>query len=351
MEVPSIFLNKLLREAAKKGARSIYLTVGSPPVLRVKDSLIDFSEDILDKQRIEQVIQSFLSDDEKERLKKEKELIVVKSFLDDYRFRINIFYSKGSPSVSFHYISNQIKDLKSLGLPGAFYNIINYKSGLLILSGPNNSGKTSTAASVVEEVNKKDKRYIVTLEKPIESLFSNKKSIINQREVGSDLNSFKEGLLNCLEEDVDLVYIGEMRDEFDEALPYILELAAGNCFVILEMDTEDSVRTAEKMIGALSKTRLKEAASHFIADVLLGILSQKLIPNKENEYALAYEFLLVNTAVESLIRDNKIYQIDNIIQNYMDTGMISMERSVRNLYNDGIISDKEIGRLNMDLEV
>lgn len=351
MEVPSIFLNKLLREAAKKSARSIYLSVGSAPVLRVKDSLVTFEESVLDKQKIEQIIQSFLTKEEMEELKKEKELIVVKNFLDDFRFRINIFYVRGAPSVSFHFISNQIRDIDSLDLPENFYKLLDYKSGLLVVTGPNNSGKTSTAASIVEKINKNKKKYIVTLEKPVESLFVNKKSIVNQREVGTDVKSFKEGLLNCLEEDVDLVYIGEMREDFDEAISYIAELAAGNCFVVLEMDSEDSVRALEKILNSLKKTRIKEAASHFLADVMVGVLAQKLISNKDNDYSLAYEFLYVNTAVKSLIRDNKIYQIDNMIQNYMDSGMISMERSVRNLYDDGMISENEIKKLNLDLDL
>ncbi len=351
MEVPSIFLDKILREAAQKKARSVYLTVSSYPILRVKNELITFEEEVINREKIEKIIQSFLSQEELEKLKKDKELIVVKNFLSDYRFRVNIFYQKNYPSVTFHYISREQKNLKNLGLPPAFSDLIQYNSGLLVLTGPNNSGKTTTAASVIEEVNKQKKNYIVTLEKPIEYIYVNKKSIINQREIGRDVQSYEEGLLNCLEEDVDLVYLGELREEFEKAVPFLMELAAGNCLVILEMDTEHSVRAIEKILSALRKQRPQEAATYFLADVLIGILAQKLIPNKKNELSLAIELLIVNTPVKSLIRENNIYQINNIIQNHMSEGMVNMSKSIRDLIADGAVDEEEVKRWNFDMQI
>ena len=351
MEVPSIFLNNILREGAKKKARSIYLTVGSAPVLRIKNNLISFKEEILNEDQLDKVIQSFLNKEERDELIKNKEIVVVKSFLDNYRFRINIFYQKSFPSITFHLISQEVKNLSDLGLPRPFQELLNYNSGLLVLTGPNNSGKTTTVTSVIEKINKEEDKYIITLERPIEYIFSNKKSIVNQRQLGVDVNTYEEGLLNCLEEDVDVVYVGELREEFESAIPYVMELAAGNCLVILEMDTEYSVRAIEKILSALQKSRNKEAASYFLADVLIGVLSQKLIKNKEQGLSLALELLLVNTAVKSLIRENNIYQINNIIQNHMSEGMINMSKSVANLINDGLVDPIEVEKLNFSTEV
>src|SRR6056297_183058 len=259
MGASSIFLDKILREAAKKNARSVYLTVSSYPVLRVENSLTPLEEEgVLDQKKINSVIESFLNREEWEKLKKEKELITVKNIFGDCNFRVNIFYQRGFPSVSFHYISPKIKDLKDLDLPSNFTKLIEYNSGLLIITGPNNSGKTSTIANIIREINQNRKKYIVSLENLVERQFVNEKSIINQREVGRDVKSYEEGLLNCLEEDVDLVYVGEMREEFDSAVPFLLELAAGNCLVIMEMDAEYSVRAIEKILSALQKSRSRE---------------------------------------------------------------------------------------------
>ncbi len=351
MEIPSIFLNNILREGAKKRARSIYFTVGSAPVLRIKNNLISFEDEILNKDQLDKIIQSFLNKEELDELNKNKEIIVVKSFLDDYRFRVNIFYQKSSPSITFHLISQEVKDLIDLGLPQAFQKLVSYNSGLLVLTGPNNSGKTTTATSIIEKINKEENKYIVTLERPVEYIFSNKRSLINQRQLGRDVNTYEEGLLNCLEEDVDVVYVGELREEFEVAIPYIMELAAGNCLVILEMDTEYSVRAVEKILSALQKYRNKEAASYFLADVLIGVLAQKLIRNKEQGLSLALELLLVNTPIKSLIRENNIYQINNIIQNHMSEGMVNMSKSVMNLINDGLVDPIEVEKLNFSTEL
>lgn len=350
MGLSSLFLDKILREAAKKKARSLYLAVSSYPVFRVENSLIPWEEEFLDKEKIEKIIESFLSQEELESLRKNRELIVVKEFVNNLSFRVNIFYQRDFPSVTFHYISPKIRDLKSLDLPPNFIELTDYNSGLLVITGPNNSGKTSTVASIIKEINQNKEKYIVTLEELVERQFVNEKSIINQREVGRDVKTYEEGLINCLEEDVDLVYVGEMREEFDSALPYLLELSAGNCLVIMEMDSEYSVRAIEKILNALEKTRPRESATYFLADVLIGVLAQKLLPNKKKELSLAIELLLINNPVKSLIRDNNIYQINHIIQNYVDEGMISMKKSIQDLISQDLVDPEEVKRWNFGFD-
>ncbi len=196
-------------------------------------------------------------------------------------------------------------------------------------------------------INQESKKYIITLEKPIEKIFINKRSIIEQRQVGKDVNSYLDGLKHVLEEDVDVVYLDEIKDDFNSALPFILELASGNSLVILEINAENSVRALEKIINLNCRDLSKESTHFILADVLFGVIAQKLIPNRKNELSLALEILLSNFAVKSLIREGNIYQLESIIQNSAEEGMISMEKSIKNLVISGKINEREA---NSELE-
>lgn len=352
MEMSSIFLNKILSEVASQEAAGVHLAVGSAPMLRQGDKLFPIGEEeILTEDKINKLLEDFLSSEELEQLKKEKELITVKNFFNKFRFRVNIFYQKNYPTLAFHYISEDIPNLDNLSLPDLSKKVIRFSAGLVIVTGPNNSGKTTTAVSMIEKINQEERRYVVTLERPVERLFVNKKSIVNQREVGRDVKSYKDGLLNCLEEDVDVVYVGGIKEEFASNLQLLLDLAAGNCLVILEMDTKNSVRTIEKILNVMQKSKSLESSCYMLADTLLAIFSQKLIPNKEEGLSLALEVLLVNTSVKSIIRDNKIYQLESVMQNFEEEGMISMTKSIKELVRQGKIKEEEVQKLNLDIEV
>ena len=253
--------------------------------------------------------------------------------------------------MAFHYISENIIDWDKIQFSEISKQVISFSAGLVIVTGPNNSGKSSTAASMIEKINKEESRYIVTLESLVERRFVNKKSIINQRQVGRDVSSYKDGLLNCLEEDVDVVLIAGIKEEFESNLHLILDLAAGNCLVILEMDTKNSVRTIEKILNIMQKEKSIESSCYMLADTLLAIFAQKLIPNKEEGLSLAAEVLLVNSSIKSLIRDNKIYQLESMMQNFTDEGMISITKSIRNLVDQGLVNPEEVEKLNLDIDV
>ncbi|MDD5031958.1 MAG: ATPase, T2SS/T4P/T4SS family [Patescibacteria group bacterium] len=350
MEVPSIFLNRILAEAVKKGASSLHFSVGSQPVVRVDDKLILMEkESILTSEWLDKIIESFVSEEEAKKFKEEKEVVVVKTFGGDFRFRVNIFYQKNLPALSFKYVPTIIRSLEDLKLPAAFKEKINLDSGLLIVAGPNNSGKTGTAASFIEDINKREKKYIITLEDPIEYLFINKKSLIEQRQIGRDVKSYVAGLKHCLDENVDLVFVDEIRKEFVEALPLILQLAAGNSLVVLEINASNSIRVIEKILDAAKMTISPEAARFNLADVLVSVTVQKLIPRLGGGLVLASEILIVNSAIKSLIREGKIYQIESIIQTSREEGMISMEKAVEELAKKGDISSEEARKMKLDI--
>ncbi len=329
MKILSILLNKILKEGDLVQATSIYLAVGLAPVFKKNNKFLNTKKGkiLLDKT-IYEILESFLSEEELDIVNKKKELKVIKTFYEKHKFRINIFLEKSFPSISFHKIDNDIRNFNELNFPLELEKSINLKSGLLIVTGPHNSGKTSTIRSIIKKINEEQKKYIMTLENPIEHIFLNKKSIIKQRELIRDMKDYKSGIVNCLEEDVDVVYISENKEDFENYLPSVLDLASGNCLVILEMGAENSIRAIENILNILTRKRSLESSCHLLADVLLYITAQKLIDDKNGELLLVSEFLFNNNVVSSLIKKNEIYKIENIMHNSNDNKMITMKQSM-----------------------
>ncbi len=342
MEIPSIFLNRILSEVAEKNTSDLHLSVGSLPMIRVNDQLaVMEDEQIVTSEILNKIINSIISQEEAAKLKEDREIILVKEFAGSFRFRINIFYQKDLPTLSFHYIPSSLKTLADLQAPKIFQDFLKLNSGLIIIAGSNNSGKTTIATAFIEEVNRISNKYIITIEDPIEYLFVNKKSIIEQRQVGRDVKSVTQGIDYCLVEDVDLVYINEVKKEFSSAVPLILELAAGNCLVVMEMNAGSSIRAIEKILGSGEAKFSNEAARYSLADVLVGVVVQKLVPGRGG-VNLAAEILLVNSAVKSLIREGKIYQIESAMQTFRKEGMISMDKALEELVEAGKARQEDI---------
>jgi len=343
MEVPSILLNRLITEAAKKNASDLHLTIGSLPVMRVYNQLIVMEgENIITSEMVDKIIKLFISKEEEARLKKEKEIILVKSLGNNFRLRVNIIYQKTLLSLSFHYIPVRIKSLADLKIPLAIHNFLKLNFGFFAIAGPYNSGRTTTAASFIEEINKVNSKHIITIEDPIEYLFINKKSIIEQRQVSRDVKSVAAGLEYCFEEDVDLVYLSEIRKEFDQAIPLILELAAGNSLVILEINADSSTKAIEKILNSAATKLPQDAARYSLADVLLGVIVQRLLPRRGGGLILATEVLLANPAVKSLIREGKIHQLESVIQTSRGEGMISMGKSLEELIKNNEVRQEDV---------
>jgi twitching motility protein PilT len=336
MDIPSIYLNKILLEAAKDGAASLHLTIGSKPIMRVGGKLtIMEKENIIDLNSLEGLINSFVTSEDKKILEENKELTLVKNFADRFRFKANVFFQKGMPSLSFYYISENLKSLSDLNLSDKLVEKVS-RPGLFIIAGPHFSGRTTTAAVIIEEINRTKNKYISTIEDPIEHLFVNKKSTIAQRQVGKDTISVIDGLRHCLDEDTDLVYVGEIKKDFREAIPLILDLASGNVSVILEVGANSVTGAIEKMLEASSSKSLESTRNH-LADVLIGAIAQKLIPKSGGGLALAKEILLATQAAKSLIRENKILQLVSVMQTSRKEGMMTMEQSLKELAGDEVV--------------
>lgn len=346
MEVPSIFLNRLLAEVAKKKASDLHLSVGSLPMIRVDGELRTVDEaSIVTADLLKKIIDSLLSQDEFDRLKKNREIIIAKNIAGNFRFKINVLYQKDLPSVNFHYIAGLIKPLADYKLPPIFKSFLQNNTGLIILTGSYGSGKTSTAASFVEEINRSCRKYVVTIEDPIEYLFVGKKSIIEQRQVGLDVKNSAEGLSYCLSEDCDVVYVSSADRELKETMQQAVDLASGNALVIMEINFSSATRVIEKVLDSLSDSSSVESARHALSDVLLAVLAQKLIPKRGGGLAFAAEILIANSAVKSMIREGKIYQIETIMQTSRQEGMMLMSKAIDELVETDAILPEEAAKI------
>lgn len=344
MEVPAILLNRILSEVAKKGGTDLHLVAGSPPMIRIEGRFAPLQDqDVITSEVLAKISETFLSQEEIISLKEKKSLVLVRN-ISNFRFRVNVFFQKSQLALSFHYIPGAIKSFRELGLPEICQSFVNFNSGLLIIAGAYNSGKTTTTVSLIEEINANKPKNIVTIENPIEYMFVSKKSLVTQRQVGADINSVIDGLDYCLSEDIDAIYLNEIRDDdkFDEAMTKIFELASGNCLVVMEINADSSARVLEKILTGIGKKMSAEASRYNLADILCGIITQKLIKRRGGGLVLASEILLNNPAVKALIREGKIYQLENIMQTSKKEGMITLEKSLANLVENGEVRREDI---------
>jgi twitching motility protein PilT len=342
MESPSFFLNQILAKVAEKRAISLHLTPGNLPTLRIDNRFeVLENENIISAEMLDKIIESNLDDNEKIILGNEKSVTTVKAF-NNFRFKISVFYQKKMPSVTFYYIPDIIPSIEEIKFPSSLMRFFEKSSGMLIIAGSHQSGKTTTIASIIEEFNRNKNKRIVTLEDPIERFFVSKKCIIEQRQLGTDVKSIEEGLYYCLKEDVDIVFIGETKELMDDGLPLIMEIASGNSLVILELNAQSSISVMEKILNQLERKNSKEAGRHMLAEVLFGIIVQKLVPRRGGGMVLANEVAILNPTMQSLIREGKVYQIEGIIQTSRKEGMINLQRSLEELVEKGEVKQEDI---------
>ncbi len=338
MEIASIYINRILLEVVKKRASSLLLSVGSFPMLRIDGELFVIeNEGIIDRELLTGVINMLMSEEEWKEVEKKREVVVVRSFSGGLRFRVNIFFQKGLPTLSFYPIPDRVKSVTDIDLPPAFVDFANLKSGLVVVAGSSFSGKSSTISSFLEYINTNQKKYIVTIENPIERIFVNQKSVINQRQVGADVSSFKSGLKYFLEEDVDVVYVNDPKENFGEIMSLIFNLASGNSLVILEMSASSAVSVLEKILSSVGPVLTDTAARYYLAHVLKGVLVQDLLPKNGGGMVLACELLISTSPVKSLIGENEIEQIDHVIESSGFDGMVTMNKSMTFLKKQGLI--------------
>lgn len=322
-------LDMVLSAAYEKKASDVHLVVGAAPVFRVDGKLIPQKQAFLTPEDTEAFARTILSQDLWETLEKKREIDFSYAISDIARFRVNAFYQRNALSLAFRIISKDIPSVESLGLPGIAKKLVQQPHGLFLVTGPTGSGKSTSLAALIDYVNETMNRHIITLEDPIEYLHVHKQSIIEQREVGFDTLSFKDGLRASLRQDPDVILVGEMRD-MDTISTAITASETGH-LVLGTLHTSDAAGSIERMIDVFPAGQ-REQIRLMLANVLLGILSQRLLPTKKtNGRVAATEMLVNNAAVKNLIRAEKMYQIPNVLQTSMDQGMHTMEMSIKRL--------------------
>lgn len=328
-------MKKLLEIAIKREASDLHLTVGVPPTLRVDGRLVAVPEEsVLTIETAEKLVESLMTDEQIERLKLKKELDFSFGY-DKTRFRTNVFYQKGNLTASLRLIPSEIKSISELGLPPVLEKFTVHSQGFVIITGPTGHGKSTSLAALIEEINKSRSEHIITIEDPIEYVFEHKKSIISQREVGSDTNSFARALRSALREDPNVILVGEMRDL--ESIEAALTLAETGHLVFTTLHTNSAAQTTDRIIDVFPPHQQQQVRLQ-LANVLLGVVSQRLLPRTPGGRIVACEIMIANSAVRNLIREGKTHQLDNIIRTSASEGMISLDKVLAELVSKGEVN-------------
>ncbi|MGB9598856.1 MAG: type IV pilus twitching motility protein PilT [Minisyncoccales bacterium] len=334
-------LEKLLDLAVQKGASDLHLIAFSPPVLRINRRLyiLDQEKEISPKET-EKFAFSLLNPLQQEIFLKEKEIDFSFDFKRNARFRTNIFFQKGTISLALRLLRFEIKTISELNLPTTLLKFTEIKQGFVLICGPASHGKSTALAALIEEINKKEARHIITIEDPIEYLFEQKKSVIEQREVNSDTKSFVRALKSVFRQDPDVIMIGEMRDS--ETMSIALRAAETGHLVFATLHTNSAAQTITRIVDSFPPSQQNQIRAQ-LADVLFGIISLRLIPTLKIKTGLvpACEILFNTPAVANLIRENKIHEIPNIIETSAKLGMISLEKYLAELIKKQIITLQE----------
>lgn len=334
-----MILLDILEKGQKKRASDIHLVNNEKVIYRVNGELIRDDEfDKVSEEFLINSIREILTEKQKEIFEKNKEIDIAFEDIKKRRYRINLYNEKGYPAYSIRILTKKIQSFEELNLPKSLKNMIRYKNGLVLITGPTGSGKSTTLSAMIEEINQRESLSIVTIEDPVEYIFENKKSLIRQREIGRDTLSFANALKSVLRQDPDIIMVGELRDK--ESIEAALTAAETGHLVFGTLHTNSAAETINRLIDVFSKEKQEQIKAQ-LSLVLRGIVSQQLLLDKENKIIPAFEILFVNTAVSNQIASGKINQIPTAIETGQKYGMISMREYISNMHKDGVINKKE----------
>ncbi len=347
MKENDLRIEVLLEEVVRKHASDLHLQVALPPMLRVDGALIAVSGyDPLNEEQIETLIFAILDEEQQQVLLKDKEFDFSFAFGDLGRFRVNAFHERGNLAAALRLIPNEIEDLASLGMPPVVNTFAEYPRGLVLVTGPTGSGKTTTLAALVDKINAERSQHIITIEDPIEFTHKSKRSVVVQREVHYDTYSFSAALRSALRQDPDVVLIGEMRDL--ETMSAAITIAETGHLVFATLHTNSASQSIDRMIDVFPPHQQPQIRAQ-LANILMAICSQRLVPSIGGGRVVAAEILVANPAVRNIIREGKSHQLDAVIQTGADQGMQSMDRTLANLIRGGTITYDEAKNYAVDI--
>ncbi|MCU9807541.1 MAG: type IV pilus twitching motility protein PilT [Paraclostridium dentum] len=338
----------ILINASDLGASDVHINSKCEPIARVNGKFIKISNELLSKSDTEKMANELIGIQKFNEIKELGEYDFSISIKNLYRFRVNIYKQQDSYAIAARIINSKIPDLETLGLPNVVKEFAKKENGLVLVTGPTGSGKSTTLASILDSINKNFQKHIITLEDPIEYIYNRKNSIISQREIGRDTKNFKSGLKSVLRQDPDVILIGEIRDE--ETLATALTAAETGHLVFSTLHTIGAAQTIDRIIDMFQANQQNQIRMQ-LSSVCEGIISQQLIPNINNEGMVAATEVMVSTsAIKNLIRDSKTHQISNIIQTGSKNGMKLMDQDLVNLFKRRKISKESVINRCIDLE-
>ena len=337
----------LLEEIVRKNASDLHLQVGLPPMMRLDGALIPFSGyQNMNSEQVEKLIFSILDEDQQRILMKDKEFDFSFAFGDLGRFRVNAFHERGNLAAALRLIPNNIKTVHELGMPPVVQTFAEYPRGLVLVTGPTGSGKSTTLAALIDKINSEKDKHIITIEDPIEFTHKSKRSAIVQREVHYDTYSFSAALRSALRQDPDVVLIGEMRDL--ETISAAITIAETGHLVFATLHTNSAAQSIDRMIDVFPPHQQPQVRSQ-LANILQGICAQRLIPAIGGGRVVAAEVMIANPAVRNIIREGKTHQLDTVIQTSADQGMQTMDRTLVKLVQSGVITYDNAREYAVDL--
>lgn len=328
----------LLRESRKKNVSDIHLVSGETPIFRISGILERVGDIKIDNDFLKGLLLVLLSEDDFNLFVHKKELDFSFKDEDNLRYRANAHYERGNISIAIRVISNFIRSFEELNLPPILKEVLKNKNGLILVTGPCGSGKSTTLATLIEEINLNDSFNIITLEDPIEYLFLSKKSLIRQREIGKDALTFSTALRSVLRQDPDVIMVGELRDK--ESIEAALTAAETGHLVFATLHTNSACETITRLTNSFSPEMQNEIRVK-LSNVLKCVVSQILVKSIDNKMVGAFEVMLSNPAISNHILNGKINQINTVIESGKKSGMILMKDFLTTLYQNKIISEKE----------
>lgn len=319
-------LHELLLATAKQNASDLHIAVGRRPTIRIDNVLVPLAnEDILTKESTEGLVIALLTEEQQKEFLVKRQLDFSYHFEDKARFRINVYFQRSFMAAALRLIPAHIKTIEELNLPPLLHDFTRLNQGFVLIVGPAGHGKSTTLAALLDEINHKRTDHIITVEDPIEYIFSQDRGIISQREVGSDTLSFHDALRSILRQDPDVIMVGEIRDP--ETMATAMTSAETGHLVFSTLHTNSASQTIDRIIDSFPPSQQGQISSQ-LAGTLVAIVSERLIPRIGGGRIPATEILLVNPAVRNLIRERKIYQIDLVIETSVQEGMLSLNRSL-----------------------
>ena len=331
-------IQQILEEARIKNCSDVHLSSNYRIILRLDGDLVDYRDTkVLSKADVYNILYSIMTEEQKKFYIENREVDFSIETNEKYRCRINAYHTICGPAAAFRLIPKNIKSLVSLNAPHIVQDLAKLKKGLIMVAGPTGSGKSTTLAGIIDYINNNFMRHIITIEDPVEYIFENKRSLINQRELGSDTNTFNEALKSSLRQDPDVIMVGEMRDI--ETFRLALTAAETGHLVLATLHTNSAAQTINRIIDVFPAEE-KSAVRSILSGSIKAVISQRLVKKRDGGRCAAFEIMLANASIRNLIREDKIPQINSIIELSRKNGMLLLKDSLKDLMNNDVITQE-----------